>query len=435
MDHYNHHTNQQFSPSGIIYVPYPASHQANLGAHIPVSTFPMGTMASYGIVGNHPVATHLPNTIPRTDPVPHPRSLLERMKIQPGEMATQHPQAQAGQPFSSVHPTVPHYLPPTQPTAIASASQDSCDQCRMMLYYDRSRKAPLLPQILDTETTYDWIPDPDEIYFKVPAPILLDSQSFFRDIDDFFTITREEAKRLSHDDTLRFERASRNTDPELRTPLMDQYAGAYLHRISKGGQSQFIVPYAIPERYWVTVEDWIRNPENLPGTIGRSGDHKPEDGYVLGWWSVTTHLWVSDVTWSRDYHLINLLIVLFSFRGRVIIQLWKLIPQAYRSQICQSHPLPWQFRVPNNVAFRCKYDHFRIEDLIAFLIWLIEVAKFPFTDDAVDNVCDWTERVLRGDTRNQFSNSDQYRGSRRTIVREAHMGKPWESELTHEEPY
>jgi len=405
MDYTQPLINQPFNPSGILYIPYQTpGHISNVGAHISNSAIPMGPMTAYS-----------PNTIPLVGQGPPPRSLLERMNIPPVSPSQV---TNTGRPPIGVHQTVPAPNPP-----------ESCHHCRTMLYYDRSRKAPLLPQILDRVTKRDWIDDLEELDFEVPAPLILDPQSFFRNIDDFFTITREELNRLSREDVIRFERASRNTDPQLRTHFMRQYADAYIRRLSRGGYPEFLIPYSIPERYWVTIEDWMRSPENIPGTVGRSVDPEDKDDYMLGWWSVTTHLWVSDVTWSRDYHLINLLLVLFSFRGRVIIQLWDLIPHDYQAQICRSHPLPWQFRVPNNVAFRCKYDHLRIEDLTAFLIWLVEIAKFPFTPDAVDHVCDWADRLLRGEHRNPFSTSDQNRGARGTVVREAHKGKPWEYEL------
>jgi hypothetical protein len=269
---------------------------------------------------------------------------------------------------------------------------------------------------------HHWIPNHSIFEFLIPAPLLFNQFSIFRSIGQFFNITPEQFHSLSVTDLRRFKCASRNTHPMLRTQLMQSAATDYEEHVWKRKSFKVQPPYGLPERWWSLMEQWMMNPTGIPFTV-----HEDESG-LLSWQSTTTHLWVSEVTKCSNYYLVNLLLILFSDRARALLHIWKdIIPQSAKPD-CNSttHPLPWQFRVPANTVFACKYDHITIMDLTAYTLWLSEVAYFPIDDiGAVDVLCDWADEYIRGTSCNPYSRAPKEHRQRLQIVDAAHLGQPW----------
>ena len=140
------------------------------------------------------------------------------------------------------------------------------------------------------------------------------------------------------------------------------------------------------------------------------------------------HLWVSDVTSGREYDQMNLLLVLFSYRAAAVQYIWDThvinpaVPEEYTHRL-----LHWALRVPANLAYRTpRPDSLMIEDLTAFLIFLVDIARFPvFSTTAISEVCDWVDAYLDGKPRNPFAENPPNNRERLAIIASAQDGKPW----------
>jgi len=297
--------------------------------------------------------------------------------------------------------------------------------------YNIAKREPIPFPILEKaeDSPVQWIIDAADKGFKVPAQIYYRRYSAFQSVEDFFTIDDQNVQKLSNADYDRYLMACRNTGWALRTEIMDVHYDKYYSGITtKRGQPILRPPAGLPEKWWGKVHVWIQNPSGIPLTIRE--DRSAREAGVLEWISTTTNLWVSDITSGRDYHLTNLLLILFMEKARAAEYIWEnYLVETTRPPTCSDYPLPWQVRVPENLGYVGSTEGTGLSELAGFLVFIVRDTKFPITDrEAILAVSTWADDFLSRRTGNPFSGSSEATevGARRLeIIDQANCGQAW----------
>jgi hypothetical protein len=323
-------------------------------------------------------------------------------------------------------------LNPRQPrsgTRIRAAQGTcECDNCAILRSLNVHLRSVIPPVYRYRDEhrpfTHHWIPNPGDFGFDAPAPLLLIPFSHFQDMASFFTVSTSTVHGLGSQDQLRFARASLNTHPDLRTPAMHFFAVKHRLSLLPASGIDMKTPYGMAEQHWAIMDNWMKHPRGAPTTV------RCDENNRLLITDTLTHLWVSQVTWGKNAYLVNLLLVLFSNRAAAMQYIWSYAltdhvdPGRYKSG--PTMLFPWQLRVPSNTAFHGDYECMHLDDLTAYLIFLVEVARFPIYDrSAVNELCDWADAYISGERCNSFAEDvSEYRW-RIDLVQAASIGQPW----------
>jgi len=268
-----------------------------------------------------------------------------------------------------------------------------------------------------------WVRNHHELGLNAyPSPIFYLPDSHFQHIDHFWTLTRSQYDDLSRADEIRFYRAALNTEPCQRSTLMREVIPLHLETIEPLNHPKIVTPYGLPEENWPLMEYWHKNPHGIPANI-RMSDEEP---YILNPRDVYVHLWITRVTFSRGYWLMNLFLILFGRRGAALEYLWhqKLSPAG--RPLLPLHPLrSWPFSVSPHTGFRCKKVKLDQDVLVAYLDYLVEIGHLPLDNTTVlGYLCDWADTILLSTRRNPIVHS-RLGSRRREIIDNANEGKPW----------
>jgi hypothetical protein len=290
-------------------------------------------------------------------------------------------------------------------------------------YWETSRHRTIPMPIIELpeDNPCQWIFNAEDKGFIVPAPIFYENGSRFQGVEDFFTIDHKGVRDLDDRDYDRYMQGCRNADSYMRTQLMDHYAEEYARDISKPGTTLLKFPCGLPEKWWFKIKLWAQNHGGIPFTV-----HCTDDG-VVDYTSMATHFWVSEVSRGRDYHGINVLLVLFSNNARAARWIWdSYLTKMSRPAIRNQYTLPWPVRVPENIGVHSQFDSMQIRDLAGFLVFLVRDARFPlFNPDAMEAVSFWADDYLAGNVRNSFAAPVKDAKNRQEIVARANAGQPW----------
>jgi hypothetical protein len=308
-------------------------------------------------------------------------------------------------------------------TSVKIKEKSKCSPDDIYSYWETSRHRTIPMPIIELpeDIPCQWITNAEARGFIVPAPIFYEFDSRFQSVEDFFTIDHEAVRKLDDRDYDRYMEGCRNADTYMRTQLMDHYAEEYARDLSKPGTTLLKFPCGLPEKWWFKVKLWTQNHGGIPFTV-----HCNADG-VVDYASMATHFWVSEVSRGRDYHGVNVLLVLFANNARAAHWIWdSYLTKMSRPAIRDRYTLPWQVRVPENIGVHSQFDSMQLKDLAGFLVFLVRDARFPlFNPDAMEAVTLWADDYLDGNVRNPFAAPVKDAKNRQEIVAKANAGQPW----------
>lgn len=297
------------------------------------------------------------------------------------------------------------------------------DYTRMFSFFEKRSLSPFPPMTFSNHTNGVWVPNPiPRGLFPLPSPLFCIPTSQFHSIASFHDITLIRYQSMGDvDDRLRFRQASLNTDPIFRTAAMSIALSDHLQSLRSANTPTITTPPGLPEFTWNTIDEWIKNPRNTPHWFHFS----PEK--ALDPFDVYLYFWITSVTWSRDFFLTNLLVILFSKRGAAFAYFWNNLFEKAGRPFIPEHPfLQWQFATYPNTAFRCDYyNKYNRRTLSAYTEFLVDIGHLPITNArALEQLCDWADYMLSGEAPNPFV-TNQNTQNRRAIVGLAHINCPW----------
>jgi hypothetical protein len=306
------------------------------------------------------------------------------------------------------------------------ASSALCDNCKAdkRVAKHATKIRPLLR--FERDPSEHWLPNQlaHELGWDLPAPIEHHCDSIFSSIDFFFMVVPGDVERLPGTDITLLGQASRNTHPDRRTvAMMDEarhHAFSLVHL--KDQDLPFIdPPYGLPGSHWNLMDEFTKNPHGIPYTIGvdRSGQ--------MDYWDTATYLWVKSITNTKDAHLQDMLLTLFSHNAIALAYIWNEMIVPAGIPTTPHSPFPWPFRVPYYAAFNIGGgDIDPVDELARFIVFLVEVARFPVTDTSVvSHVCEWANHFIAGIARSDEARVPVDNSARAMKVEESHRGKPW----------
>ena len=292
---------------------------------------------------------------------------------------------------------------------------------------------PLPPYIYHTSTTPHWVPNPHELgLHPMPSPIFrLSSSPFLTTLYDFFRAGEGVYKTCSETELLRFRRAACNTHPDCRTDLMKLAARDHYRHLRKlddkpdapDPSDVLTMPYGLPEQCWELVDLWRVNPSGIPATIRIQDNHlNPWDFYVFHW--------ITMVTWSRNFQLLNLMLILFMGRGAALQYIWNTYLEPTGIPCSVPHfTLPWQFSVNPHIGFRITdYTNISHSILTRYLLFLIQEGHLPLDQPSVLSLlCDWADYIWCNQRApgNTFGDKPSLSPRRMQTIHAAQQNQPW----------